>query len=132
MSEPNTAVQAGWRHNPDGCGDADCLRCKKISTVIMLNRKTTKNGCSVEEALSASLVANKLIKQYRLSKGDVRDPEYDVPIVQIREQAQKEYHKQYSAAQARTQSWNRRARPSGRRKMSGYDRRFADEEMSDD
>ena len=81
--------------------DPDCDRCSKINKVVHLRRKNTDNGCSIEEALTASIMATRLIEQYKLTKGEIIDREYDKRIIVQKQAAQHTYHDQYGAAKAR-------------------------------
>lgn len=131
MSETNGNNDIAQRHSDDcdavfGYPDPICERCKKISKVIFLKRKNTDNGCSIEEALTASVLAVRLIKQYRLTKGEIVDPEYDESMIAQRQQAQRAYYNQYGAAKARQSH-----RP--RQKWYTWDERRAyDEDLTDD
>ena len=97
--------------------DPDCARCGKINKVIMLKRKRTSTGCLPGEAAAALAMATRIIEQYRLTKGEVFDREYDVPVIVQRQAAQKEYNERWRGAGAR-HTYTRR--PTGFRKMSGY------------
>lgn len=133
-SESNGTSNYAQQHHPD-CDstvgamifDAKCDRCKKINIIIQLKRKNTNNGCSLEEALTASLMVERLIKQYNIPEGDIVDLEYENVAVVKRQQAQKTYHKQYGAAKAR-HTYSRYHAPI----HTWEQRRQYDEELTDE
>lgn len=57
--------------------DGRCTRCTKINKVINLRRKTTANGASQTESVSSHVIAQKLIDQFKLTRGEVYDRAYD-------------------------------------------------------
>lgn len=57
--------------------DSSCARCVKVRTVIMLRRKNTRNGCSQQESILATMKATSIIETYKLTKGEIFDREYD-------------------------------------------------------
>ena len=128
---PETNDGFAQRHSDDcdavfGYTDPICDRCKKINKVIMLRRKNTKNGCSIEEALTASILAVRLIEQYKLTKGEIIDPEYDETVIAQRHAAQASYNKEHRGAAAKhthkpRQKW-----------YTWEDRRQYEEELTDE
>ena len=103
--------------------DPECVRCMKINKVIMLKRKTIANGSTEEEAALAIIVADRLIKQYALTRGDIFDRQYNANAISRRVVAQKTYHDTYGAAAARNQPWNKSAGPRGGKKINDYFRK---------
>jgi|SRR5215475_5993928 len=85
----------GERHNIDcksslaaGTYDPDCVRCKKISQTIALRRRSAHTAFP-EEAISASIMANRLIERYKLTRGEIYDREYDTTIIAYKNTVQK-------------------------------------------
>jgi len=64
--------------------DTSCPRCGKIKHVVLLRRKTTKNGCSLQEQATAAALAEKLVVLYRLTRGEVMDREYAQEAITVR------------------------------------------------
>ena len=64
--------------------DSKCIRCVKIKHVIGLRRKTTKNGCSLQEQASAAAIAEKIAVLYKLTRGEVMDREYAQEAITVR------------------------------------------------
>lgn len=56
--------------------DSRCMRCVKIKHVIALRRKTLANGSSPQEEESAKAIADKLVAQYKLTRGECFDREF--------------------------------------------------------
>jgi hypothetical protein len=105
MSDLNN--NGGSYHNLD-CGsslaaqdyDNKCLRCKQIKKVVMLRRKTTDNGCGQSESDAAQAIANKLIAQFRLTRGEIYDRLY-APKIDIAAQLAAQRAAEERKAQAR-------------------------------
>lgn len=128
----NSPPQDGMRHRRDPqCQsnfgamnyDPECLRCTKINKAIMLRRKTVANGSSEQEAALAILMSDKIIAQYKLSRGDIFDRLYDARAIVQRVAAQKTYHDKYGAANVRNQPWNKTSGPRGGKKINDYFRK---------
>lgn len=61
--------------------DDRCLRCSKIKKVISLRRKQTKYGATLHEARIAHELAQKIINDYELTRGETFDKKYqDISI----------------------------------------------------
>lgn len=73
--------------------DTTCPRCSKIRAVIFLRRKNTRNGCSQDETLLASMKATKMIETYKLTKGEIFDREYDSVMREVINKNQTQYAK---------------------------------------
>lgn len=67
--------------------DKTCPRCNKISIVIQLQRKTTTNGASLMESMSARNTARNIANQYGLRPAELLDRLYVSKTNQIVVQA---------------------------------------------
>lgn len=134
--EEQSADGYGMRHNQDCSSnfgamnyDPECGRCTKINKVIMLRRKNAANGCTQQESIAASVLATRIIEQFKLTRGEIADRAYDTVMVAKTVAAQQQYHNTYGSSKAR-HTYSRR--PSGYTKMSGYNRMFDDSDLSDE
>jgi len=59
--------------------DKRCPRCSKIWIVVQLQRKTTTNGATILEAMSASGQAKAIAIKYQLKAVELRDRLYESP-----------------------------------------------------
>ena len=66
-----------------------CLRCKKCWLVVQLRRKS--RGGTEEEADSALTVANRIMDQFKLTRGEVYDREFEVVVPTQTEYKSEEY-----------------------------------------
>jgi hypothetical protein len=65
--------------------DTSCLRCKKIKAVVMLRRKNIRQGAAPQEFLAAKAMADRIIAEFALTRGEVYDREF--PEAQLPERS---------------------------------------------